>query len=131
MDIMDEMFSVLMTIDFPEGVTSGLRHNTDAMRGVLERTRGDLTMALRQHSLEARCRFGVARLGRDHAGQLVVDIVAEIAAQALQADPASTQHGYGIGILDQGKQQMFEGRVFMAPLVGVGESAMQCLFEVI
>ena len=54
MDIMDEMFSVLVTIDFPEGVTSGLRHNTDAMRGVLERTRGDLTMALRQHSLESR-----------------------------------------------------------------------------
>jgi translin len=54
MDIMDEMYSVLVTIDFPEGVTSGLRHNTDAMRGVLERTRGDLTMALRQHSLEAR-----------------------------------------------------------------------------
>jgi len=54
MDIMDEMYSVLVTIDFPEGVTSGLRHSTDAMRGVLERTRGDLTMALRQHSLEAR-----------------------------------------------------------------------------
>ena len=54
MDIMDEMYSVLVTIDFPEGVTSGLRHNTDAMRGVLERTRGDLTMALRQHSLEVR-----------------------------------------------------------------------------
>ena len=54
MDIMDEMYGVLITIDFPEGVTSGLRHNTDAMRGVLERTRGDLTMALRQHSLEAR-----------------------------------------------------------------------------
>ena len=54
MDIMDEMYSVLVTIDFPEGVTSGLRHNTDAMRGVLERTRGDLTMALRQHSLESR-----------------------------------------------------------------------------
>ncbi|MBC8281766.1 MAG: haloacid dehalogenase [Chloroflexi bacterium] len=54
MDIMDEMYGVLVTIDFPEGVTSGLRHNTDAMRGVLERTRGDLTMALRQHSLEAR-----------------------------------------------------------------------------
>jgi len=53
MDLMDEMYSVLVTIDFPEGVTSGLRRNTDAMRGVLERTRGDLTMALRQHSLEA------------------------------------------------------------------------------
>lgn len=54
MDVMDEMYSVLVTIDFPEGVTSGLRRNTDAMRGVLERTRGDLTMALRQHSLETR-----------------------------------------------------------------------------
>ncbi|MDA1129297.1 MAG: haloacid dehalogenase [Chloroflexi bacterium] len=54
MDVMDEMYSVLVTIDFPEGVTSGLRRNTDAMRGVLERTRGDLTMTLRQHSLEAR-----------------------------------------------------------------------------
>ena len=54
MNIMDEMYGVLVTIDFPEGVTSGLRRNTDAMRGVLERTRGDLTMALRQHSLEAR-----------------------------------------------------------------------------
>ena len=54
MDIMDEMYGVLVTIDFPEGVTSGLRRNTDTMRGVLERTRGDLTMALRQHSLEAR-----------------------------------------------------------------------------
>ena len=36
MDIMDEMYGVLVTIDFPEGVTSGLRRNTDAMRGVLE-----------------------------------------------------------------------------------------------
>jgi len=54
MDVMDEMYGVLVTIDFPEGVTSGLRRNTDAMRGVLERTRGDLTMALRQRSLETR-----------------------------------------------------------------------------
>jgi len=64
MDIMDEMYSVLVTIDFPEGVTSGLRRNTDAMRGVLERTRGDLTMALRQHSLESR----LAEWERDRTG---------------------------------------------------------------
>ena len=54
MDVMDEMYGVLVTIDFPEGVTSGLRRNTDAMRGVLERTRGALTMALRHRSLETR-----------------------------------------------------------------------------
>ena len=54
MDVMDEIYSILMTVDFPEGVTGGLRHSTDQMRGVLERTRGDLTMAMRQHKLEVR-----------------------------------------------------------------------------
>ena len=54
MDVMDEIYSILMTVDFPEAVTGGLRHSTDQMRGVLERTRGDLTMALRQHNLEVR-----------------------------------------------------------------------------
>ena len=52
MEVMDEIYGVLVTVDFPEGVTGGLRRNTDQMRGVLERTRGDLTMALRQHRLE-------------------------------------------------------------------------------
>ena len=54
MDLMDEIYGVLVTVDFPEAVTGGLRRNTDAMRGVLERTRGDLTMALRQHALERK-----------------------------------------------------------------------------
>ena len=54
MDVMDEIYSILMSVDFPEGVTGGLRHSTDQMRGVLERTRGDLTMALRQHKLETQ-----------------------------------------------------------------------------
>lgn len=54
MDVMDEIYGILMTVDFPEAVTGGLRRSTDQMRGVLERTRGDLTMALRQHSLEVR-----------------------------------------------------------------------------
>ena len=54
MEVMDDMYGVLVTMDFPEGVTGGLRHTTDAMRGVLERTRGDLTMALRQRELERR-----------------------------------------------------------------------------
>ena len=54
MDVMDEIYNILMTVDFPEGVTGGLRHSTDQMRGVLERTRGDLTMALRQRNLEVR-----------------------------------------------------------------------------
>ncbi|MBI4202701.1 MAG: haloacid dehalogenase [Chloroflexi bacterium] len=54
MAIMDEVYSLLVTVDFPDAVTGGLRRTTDNFRGVLERTRGDLTMALRQHSLEQK-----------------------------------------------------------------------------
>ena len=54
MGVMDEIYGILVTIDYPEAVTGGLRRSTDQMRGVLERTRGDLTMALRQHRLEAQ-----------------------------------------------------------------------------
>ena len=54
MQVMDDIYNVLVTVDFPEAVTGGLRRTTDAMRGILERTRGDLTMALRQRDLEQR-----------------------------------------------------------------------------
>jgi translin len=46
MNAMDEIYSLLVTIDYPDGVTGGLRRTTDALRAVLERTRGDLTTAM-------------------------------------------------------------------------------------
>jgi translin len=46
MGAMDEIYSLLVTIDYPDGVTGGLRRTTDALRAVLERTRGDLTTAI-------------------------------------------------------------------------------------
>jgi translin len=52
--IMDDIYSVLMTMDFPDGITYGLRRTSDAIRGILERTRGDLTLALRQQELEEK-----------------------------------------------------------------------------
>ncbi len=54
LDLMDHVYTELFTMDFPEAITGGLRRTTDAMRGILERTRGDLTTALRQQSLEER-----------------------------------------------------------------------------
>jgi translin len=45
---MDEVYSLLITIDFPDAMTGGLRRTTDALRAVLERTRGDFTNALVQ-----------------------------------------------------------------------------------
>ena len=54
MEVLDDIYSLLVTVDFPEGVTMGLRRTTDMVRGTLERTRGDFTMALRQRSLEEK-----------------------------------------------------------------------------
>ena len=52
MAAMDDVYNILVVMDFPDALTSGLRRTTDQLRGVLERTRGDLTMTLRQRRLE-------------------------------------------------------------------------------
>ena len=51
---MDDIYSVLVTMDFPEAITGGLRRTTDMVRGVLEKTRSDLTLVIRQKDLENR-----------------------------------------------------------------------------
>ncbi len=45
---MDDIYNTLVTMDFPDALTGGLRHTTDMVRGVLERTRSDLTLAIGQ-----------------------------------------------------------------------------------
>jgi translin len=51
---MDDVYGVLVTMDYPDAMTGGLRRTTDATRGILERTRGDLTLSVRQRQLEER-----------------------------------------------------------------------------
>jgi translin len=51
---MDDIYNVLVTIDFPDAITGGLRRTTDMVRGVLERTRSDLTVVIRQQELGKR-----------------------------------------------------------------------------
>ena len=57
---MDDIYDALVTVDFPDAMTGGLRRTPDQTRGILERTRGDLTMAMVQRevmsSLERRPR---------------------------------------------------------------------------
>ncbi len=48
---MDEVYDLLVTFDFPDAITGGLRRRVDQLRGVLERTRGDLTTSLQQYRL--------------------------------------------------------------------------------
>ncbi len=51
--IMDDIFGLLVTVDYPDAVTHGLRRTTDLVRSVLERSRGDLTLTAQQMRLEA------------------------------------------------------------------------------
>jgi translin len=52
--LMDEIYAILITMDFPELLAHGLRRTTDTIRAITERTRGDLTVSLRQKQLELK-----------------------------------------------------------------------------
>jgi translin len=70
---MNEIYELLVTIDYPDAMTGGLRRTTDMVRGVLERTRGDLTMAWRQQQLSQHLEELERRSGRmqpDDTGQI-------------------------------------------------------------
>lgn len=54
LSVMDDIYGILVTMDFPETLTGGLRRTTDVVRGVLERTRGDLTLVFEQRGLKSR-----------------------------------------------------------------------------
>jgi translin len=54
--LMDEIYGILITMDFPELLAHGLRRTTDTIRAIIERTRGDLTVSLRQKHLETKLR---------------------------------------------------------------------------
>jgi len=49
---MDDIYAVLITMDYPNAITGGIRRQTDIARSIIERTRGDLTLSLRQEHLE-------------------------------------------------------------------------------
>ena len=59
---MDAIYDQLVTFDFPDAITGDLRRRTDIVRGVLERTRGDLTTTLQQQRLQAAMRRAEGRL---------------------------------------------------------------------
>ena len=61
---MDDIYAVLVTMDYPDAVTRGLRRLTDICRSLVERTRGDMTISLRQKGLETSLRRLEDRLGK-------------------------------------------------------------------
>lgn len=63
--IMDDIYSVLVTMDYPDAITSGLRRQTDLARGIIEKTRGDITFSLRGEHLERAIERLSAQLNGD------------------------------------------------------------------
>lgn len=61
--IMDDVYYALITFDYPDAVTQGLRRQTDMVRGVLERTRADITLLLQQRKLETALETAIDRIG--------------------------------------------------------------------
>jgi translin len=49
---MDDIYAILVTMDYPDAITNGLRRQTDVIRAIIERTRGDVTFSLRGEKLE-------------------------------------------------------------------------------
>jgi translin len=72
---MDEIYSVLVTMDYPDAITNGLRRQTDVARSIIEKTRGDITFSLRgEHLEQAIERLSLQLIGKqakspDEAGE--------------------------------------------------------------
>lgn len=66
--MMDDIYGLLVTVDFPDAITGKLRRLTDLVRGLVERTRGDLTTSLQQGELRVALRSLEDKLN-DQAGE--------------------------------------------------------------
>jgi translin len=53
LDTMDDIYSALISLDFPDAITGNLRRTTDSVRGIVEKTRGDLTFGANEARLSA------------------------------------------------------------------------------
>jgi translin len=62
---MEDIYGLLVTMDFPDALTGNLRRTTDMVRGVTERTRGDLTTSVQQHELKGALEAVEKKLDRD------------------------------------------------------------------
>ena len=65
LEMMDEIYGLLVTVDFPDAITGKLRRLTDVVRGIVERTRGDLTTSLQQDELKSALQSMEGRLNRE------------------------------------------------------------------
>ena len=95
--LMDDVYGMLVTVDYPDALTGGLRRSTDALRAVLERTRGDVTTAIVAARLQAAIERRTSDAERSpcppNLGCVELGTVAEVVEDPLlppRAQPAVT-----------------------------------------
>ncbi len=66
---MDDIYAVLVTMDYPDAITNGLRRQTDLARSIIEKTRGDVTFSLRGQALAE----AISRLSNQLTGSQIED----------------------------------------------------------
>lgn len=66
---MDDIYDLLVTMDYPDAITNGLRRQTDVARSIIERTRGDITFSLRGEDLEQAISRLALQMGKDEFAQ--------------------------------------------------------------
>jgi len=64
LEMMEDIYGFLVTVDYPDALTGNLRRITDMVRGVTERTRGDLTTSIQQRELKDALRDVEDKLNR-------------------------------------------------------------------
>ena len=52
LESMDEIYTYLFSIDYPVGITKDLRHKVDVARNIIEKTRGDVSLAIQMNDLK-------------------------------------------------------------------------------
>jgi translin len=74
LEVMDDIYALLVTMDYPDALTYGLRRRTDIARSIIERTQADVTISYRQQLLEKRIADLSAQLSEiDSADQTQID----------------------------------------------------------
>ena len=73
--LMDDIFAILVTMDYPDAITNGLRRQTDIARSIIERTRGDMTFSLRgEHLTQAIAKLSQQLLSEENPPIVVPNI---------------------------------------------------------
>ena len=81
------------------------------------------------HPLKGGGRPRVLAIVHHQAGQLVLQILHQLAAQQVEIDVAGAHHRGGVGVVDQRQQQMLQRGVFVAVVIGHRQRPVQSLFQ--